>query len=86
MVIYLEVDIVLQKTLPCKVASLEEILKSMMMADVVATRMGAEVHLEAVVAVECKRTVGIVRVVCGRAESQGCVVRFKVEVTGAYSM
>ena len=48
--ICLEVDIVLQKTLPCEVALLVVLLKRMMMADVGATWVGADVRPEAVVA------------------------------------
>ena len=56
----------LQRTLPCKVALLVVLLKSVMMADVVATQVGAEVCPKVVVAAKCKRTGGPVRGVCGK--------------------
>ncbi len=65
-VTHLGVDIVLQKMLPCKVPLSVVILKSVKMADVVATQVGAEVHPEAVVSAKCKRTRGCVRGVCGK--------------------
>ena len=65
--ICLEVSIILQKTLPCKVALSVVLSKSMIMANVVATRVEAKVHLEVVAAAKCKQTEGPVRGVCGRA-------------------
>lgn len=62
----MEVDIILQKTLPWEMALLVVLLKSMMMADVFATQVGAEVHPGAVVAATCKGTGGPVRGRCGR--------------------
>lgn len=50
---------------PCKVTLLVVLLKSMMMADVMVACMDTEVHLEAVVAVRCKRNREHVSCVCG---------------------
>ena len=49
------VDIVLQKTVPCKVALLVVLLNSTLMANAMAPCVGAEVHPEVVVAARCKR-------------------------------
>lgn len=57
--------IVLQKTVPCEVASLAVLLKSMMMSGVMVACMGAEVCPEVVTAARCRGNRGPVSVVCG---------------------